>query len=145
MGRLRPPTPTPPGPGPKPDNGGKYDDTYDYLHTLAEITGTVAGVGLAGLEAERRYRKAKIDNYLREERLATELEASLPPRGSTTPDIDLDATFYGGDDMDAVVQDYFAASAAADADQVAIDIDPSQSPAHVSRTGVATGTTGPNS
>lgn len=119
-----PPTPTPPGPGPKPDNGGKYDDTYDYLHTLAEITGTVAGVGLAGLEAERRYRKAKIDNYLREERLATELEASLPPRGSTTPDIDLDATFYGGDDMDAVVQDYFAASAAADADQVAIDIDP---------------------
>ena len=118
------PTPTPPGPGPKPDNGGKYDDTYDYLHTLAEITGTVAGVGLAGLEAERRYRKAKIDQYLREERLATELEASLPPRGSTTPDIDLDATFYGGDDMDAVMEDYFAASAAADADQVAIDIDP---------------------
>lgn len=119
-----PPTPTPPGPGPKPDNGGKYDDTYDYLHTLAEITGTVAGVGLAGLEAERRYRKAKIDQYLREERAATEFEASLPPRGSTTPDIDLDATFYGGDDMDAVVEDYFAASAAADADQVAIDIDP---------------------
>ena len=124
-----PPTPkppAPPGPGPKPDNGGKYDDTYDYLHTLAEITGTVAGVGLAGLEAERRYRKAKIDQYLREERLATELEASLPPRGSTTPDIDLDATFYGGDDMDAVVEDYFNASraAAADADQVAIDIDP---------------------
>ena len=121
-----PPTPTPPGPGPKPDNGGKYDDTYDYLHTLAEITGTVAGVGLAGLEAERRYRKAKIDQYLREERLASEYEASLPPRGSTTPDIDLDATFYGGDDMDAVVEDYFNASraAAADADQVAIDIDP---------------------
>ena len=122
-----PPTPkppAPPGPGPTPDNGGNYDDTYKYLHDLAKVTGTVAGVGLAGLEAERRYRKAKIDQYLREERAATELEASLPPRGSTTPDIDLDATFYGGDDMDAVVQDYFNASAAADADQVAIDIDP---------------------
>tara|TARA_R110002049_G_scaffold163551_1_gene329531 strand:- start:4961 stop:7894 length:2934 start_codon:yes stop_codon:yes gene_type:complete len=115
----KPPTPIPPGPGPSPDNGGKYDDTYKYLHDLAKVTGTVAGVGLAGLEGERRYRKAKIDQYLREQRAATELEASLPARGSTTPNIDFDAMREGN------IENYFSRDTTAELnpDQVAINID----------------------
>ena len=64
-----PPPPTPPGPSPSPGPGpgpspGPEDDTGKFLRQVAEVTGTIVGVGVAGLEAQQRY-----EAYLDSERI----------------------------------------------------------------------------
>ena len=64
----KPPTPTPPGPDPSPD------DTEGFLRRAAEITGTIFGVGVAALEADQRYQDYLVNERLRMDRVAREVD-----------------------------------------------------------------------
>ena len=73
----RPPTPPGPSPSPGPSPGpgpAPDDDTQAFLIKAAKITGTIFGVGVAALEADQRYQEYLVNERIRINRAARDVD-----------------------------------------------------------------------